>query len=75
MLGPLKWKTVLSYIDDALIPDSDSIESLIKKAELVLDIYRKFRVQLNPHKSYFGFDRIGFLGHACSMGGKQATPD
>lgn len=72
ILGPLKWKVCLVYMDDILI-FSRSFEEHLDRLALVLDAVRRAGLLLQVKKCLFASDTTKYLGHV--LNGEGIAPD
>lgn len=63
----IKAKTVLTYLDDLIVPSIDA-ESGIEKLELVLRVASGAGLIINWKKCNFLMKRVEFLGHIVENG-------
>ena len=68
VLQGLNWEICLVYIDDIII-FSKSFEEHLKRMRLIFDRFRSAGLTVKPKKSFFGQERIKFLGHYVSEKG------
>ena len=66
-------KKVEAYIDDMVIKSKKSGDH-ISDIEEIFEIFRKFRMKLNPLKCAFGVSSGQFLGHVVSKRGIEPNP-
>ena len=66
-------KKVEAYIDDMVIKSKKS-EDHVSDMEEIFEIFRKFRMKLNPLKCAFGVSSGQFLGHVVSKRGIEPNP-
>ena len=72
ILGPLKWKICLVYMDDILIY-SESFTEHLERLALVLQAVQRAGLLLQIRKCLFASDRTKYLGHVIS--GEGIAPD
>ena len=72
MFAGLKGKNMEAYIDDMVIK-SKKFRDHIKDADEEFEIFRKFRMKLNPLKCAFGVSFEQFLGHMVSKRGIEPS--
>jgi hypothetical protein len=68
VLGSLKWKIALVYIDDTVVFSKYFDQHLID-LRLVLEAFRRSRLTLKPLKCIFANHELEFLGHVVSKEG------
>lgn len=68
VLGPMRHKEALAYLDDIIIP-SDSIDSGIKKLAAVLDLFSKAGLTLKLSKCTFFSSSVDYLGFEVTSEG------
>jgi len=74
ILGPLKWRGVLVYIDDILVYSSDLPTHLALLEEVMSRLHRHdFKLKMT--KCFFYKKSIKYLGHIVSAQGISASPD
>ena len=73
VLGDLKFKFVLIYIDDIIIYSSSLIEHL-EHLRIVLDRFIEANLKLKPSKCFFCQKEVKFLGHIASEAGVRPDP-
>ena len=64
---------VEAYIDDMVIKIRKA-QDHIRDASEVFEVFRKFRMKLNPLKCDFGVSSGQFLGHIVSKRGIEPSP-
>ena len=74
ILGPLKWKICLVYMDDILIY-SESFKQHLERLALVLQAIQRAGLLLQIRKCLFASDRTKYLGHIISAEGIAPDPD
>jgi hypothetical protein len=74
VLGELKWKSVMCYVDDLII-FSRTIEEHIRHIEEVLKKLANAGIYAKLSKCQFGLEEIKFLGHIVSKDGIKADPE
>jgi hypothetical protein len=74
VLGELKWKSVMCYVDDLII-FSKTIEEHLVHIEEVLNKLKEAGVYSKLGKCQFGVKEIKFLGHVVSSEGIKADSD
>ena len=62
-----------SYIDDILIP-AKSWSSLYEKVERLLEVCDKWNLSISLTKSFWGCQKVDYLGHQVSLAGLEAHP-
>lgn len=73
ILGNLRFKNVIVYLDDVLIV-SETVEENINTLELVLKIFKQQNLTLNIKKCFFFLTNITFLGYEVNGDGIKPTP-
>ena len=68
VLQGLNWEICLVYIDDVII-FSSTFEEHLSRLRKVFDRFRSAGLTVKPKKSFFGQERIKFLGHFVSERG------
>jgi hypothetical protein len=68
VLGSLKWKIALVYIDDTVVFSKCFDQHLID-LRLVLEAFRRSRLTLKPLKCIFANHELKFLGHVVTKEG------
>lgn len=74
VLQGLAWDICLVYLDDIIVFSSD-FESHLTNLTSVFDRIRCANLKVKPSKSFFGRERIRFLGHIVSKHGIEPMPD
>ena len=62
-----------AYIDDILIP-AKSWSSLYEKVERLLEVFDKWNLSISLTKSFWGCQKVDYLGHQVSLAGLEAHP-
>ncbi len=73
VLGNLKWKSVMCYIDDLIIY-SKTFEEHLQHIQEVMERLEEAGMYIKLSKCAFGMESIDFLGHTISKEGVQADP-
>ena len=73
VLGDLKWKCVMAYIDDFIIY-SKTFEEHLNHLEAVFKKLQEFGIFAKITKCRFGLPDLEFLGHVVSKDGVKADP-
>lgn len=73
VLGPLRNKIVLCYIDDLIIA-AKSWEELIERLELVFEALKRANLTLRPSKCRFGEEEVEFLGFVICNNSMRPGP-
>lgn len=68
VLGDLKWKEILSYIDDIIV-FSETLEEHLAKLEKVFRRLREANLTLKPSKCHFLQKEVNILGYTVSAEG------
>ncbi|OWZ05002.1 reverse transcriptase [Phytophthora megakarya] len=63
----------LSYIDDITIA-AESWDQMCQRLEDLLEACDKWNLSIRVTKSFWGMDKVGYLGHRVSIGGLEANP-
>lgn len=74
VLGDLKFKTLILYLDDIEI-FSDTFEEHLVRLRTVLERLKAARLKLKPSKCHFAQRELKFLGHIVSAEGRRPDPD
>ena len=74
LLGNLRWKGVLTYVDDILIHGA-TFEGIIKQVDEVLSRMSEEGLTLNLRKCVFGVRSIKYFGHIVDEEGRKPDPD
>ncbi|OWZ15327.1 reverse transcriptase [Phytophthora megakarya] len=62
-----------SYIDDIMIA-AESWDQMCQRVEDLLEACDKWNLSISVAKSFWGMDKVGYLGHRVSIGGLEANP-
>ncbi|OWY92785.1 reverse transcriptase, partial [Phytophthora megakarya] len=62
-----------SYIDDIMIA-AESWDQMCRRVEDLLETCDKWNLSICVAKSFWGIDKVGYLGHRVSIGGLEASP-
>ncbi|OWY93588.1 reverse transcriptase, partial [Phytophthora megakarya] len=62
-----------SYIDDIMIA-AESWDQMCRRVEDLLEACDKWNLSISVAKSFWGMDKVGYLGHRVSIGGLEASP-
>ncbi|POM74822.1 Reverse transcriptase, partial [Phytophthora palmivora] len=62
-----------SYIDDILIP-ADSWDQLCDRVDALLEACDKWNLSISVVKSFWGMNKVEYLGHRVSKNGLEANP-
>ncbi|OWY99437.1 reverse transcriptase [Phytophthora megakarya] len=62
-----------SYIDEIMIA-AESWDQMCRRAEDLLEACDKWNLSISVAKSFWGMDKVGYLGHRVSIGGLEASP-
>ncbi|UYV65696.1 hypothetical protein LAZ67_3005170, partial [Cordylochernes scorpioides] len=68
MLGNLRWKICLCYLDDVIIYSPD-FPTHLKRLEAVFRCFRESNLRLNDKKCRFAFEELEILGYITSKHG------
>ena len=74
VLQGLAWDICLVYLDDVIIFSATFEEHLVRLRQ-IFDRFREANLTLKPKKSFFGQQRIKFLGHYVSSEGIEPMPE
>lgn len=74
VLGGLKWKSLLVYLDDIIV-FSATIEDHIRDLTEVFTRLRNAKLQLNLNKCKFLQEKFNYLGHIVSQEGIEPDPN
>jgi hypothetical protein len=74
VLGEMKWRECLVYMDDDLI-HSESFEGHLDRLDRVLAALGEAGLKVNPRKCVFGTDSTTYLGFRVSKEGVSADPE
>ena len=72
IMGGLKWKCVLVYIDDVCVY-SPTWEQHLLDLEQVFDRLSRHLLFVKPHKCCFGADSLQYLGHVVTRDGLKPS--
>ncbi|OWZ08632.1 LOW QUALITY PROTEIN: reverse transcriptase [Phytophthora megakarya] len=62
-----------SYIDDIMIA-AESWDQMCRRVKDLLESCDKWNLSISVAKSFWGMDKVGYLGHRVSIGGLEANP-
>ncbi|XP_052190043.1 uncharacterized protein LOC127799867 [Diospyros lotus] len=62
-----------AYVDDMIVKSREK-ESHVKKLARVLEVFRQYKMRLNPAKCAFGVQSGKFLGYMITQRGIEANP-
>lgn len=74
VLGSLKWKKCLCYLDDVIVFGSD-FNTAIENLRSVFTQFRLANLKLKPKKCVLFQSKVTFLGHVVSHEGIQCDPN
>ena len=74
VLGDLKWKVCVIYLDDIIV-FSKTFEEHLEHLSAVFDRFREANIRLKPSKCTFGQSKVTYLGHIISRDGIQPDPE
>lgn len=74
VLGELKWKCVMCYVDDLII-FSETLEDHLKHIRQVLQKLKDFGICAKLSKCQFGVEELKFLGHIVGKKGMHPDPE
>lgn len=74
VLGALKWKCVMCYVDDLIIY-SNTLEEHVEHIRQVLEKLSTFGVFVKLAKCQFGVEELKFLGHIVGKDGMRPDPE
>lgn len=74
VLGGLKWKSCLVYLDDVVVFSETFEEHLVRLRE-IFEAIRSAQLSLKPEKCHFAYEELKFLGHVVSYEGVRPDPD
>ncbi len=74
VLGELKWKIVMCYVDDLIIY-SNTLEEHLEHIEAVLKKLQEANIYVKLAKCQFGVEEIKFLGHIVGKEGMKPDPE
>ena len=65
--------TMEAYVDNMIVKSQEK-ESHVKKLAQVLEVFRQYKMRLNPTKCAFGVQSEKFLGYMITQRGIKANP-
>jgi hypothetical protein len=74
VLGELKWKCVMCYVDDLIIY-SETLEEHVRHIRQVLERLAKAGIYAKLAKCQFGVEELKFLGHIVGKEGMKPDPE